>query len=177
MRDGTYPPRSFATLGPSKYSRHWTYLRIDRLRTAYYNFKSLGRRQTSYFVINISWSLVFLVNSRTPQLCTSWRSYIKFHKNAFYQRHSAILPSSLNTFALFISIECYQFTCVGLRYGISVTFISWYTPAATFRSLKTTVGSSYLFYLDYLFWNYYWTLTIIEIPVYSKDSRISHVTD
>lgn len=68
MRDGTYPPRSFATLGPSEYSRRLPYLNQKLLTT----FIMLGHRAdvrpyTSF--CNLAESCVFIKQSLSSILC------------------------------------------------------------------------------------------------------------
>lgn len=119
MRDGTYPPRSFATLEPSEYSCRWSYLDW-KLWTV---FIMLGhwadvRRNTSSY--EFATSCVFIKQSHSPFKC--WPYSLKL----FVPRS---LPKLQRDFAEFLQY-CYlkrlsifyQFTCVGLQYGLFHVF-------------------------------------------------------
>src|SRR5690242_2421539 len=62
MRDGTYPPRNFATLGPSELQPPFTLGSIRGVTSSVVH-RAPGRIQTPY-TIAILRSPVFLVNSR-----------------------------------------------------------------------------------------------------------------
>ena len=67
MQDGTYPPRNFATLGPSELQPPFTEAYTGRLHTLLL-LNGTGQVSNPIRHIAISQSSVFLVNSRPP-LC------------------------------------------------------------------------------------------------------------
>lgn len=95
MRDGTYPSRSFATLGPSKYSRRLPYLSWKLLTT----FFMLGHRadvRNYKSFCNLAMSCVFSKQSLPHIICR--RRYVKTYNGPPYPKVTMpILPSSLNT--------------------------------------------------------------------------------
>ncbi len=73
MQDGTYPPRNFATFGPSGLQPPFTGTYILSF-TENFHLAALGRRQTQYIILNLAESCVFSKQSLPPLLCHSVRS-------------------------------------------------------------------------------------------------------
>ncbi len=87
MQDGTYPPRNFATLGPSgirpPFTEYYHFTFMKRFIIA-----ALGRSQGLYVVLTLQ-APVFLVNSRHPFFTVTLR-------HPFFRSYRANLPSSFN---------------------------------------------------------------------------------
>jgi hypothetical protein len=69
MQDGTYPPRNFATLGPSELQPPFT-LGSVRGKTSSIYFRAPGRPQAPYIVfLNFAEPCVFIKQSPLPLPC------------------------------------------------------------------------------------------------------------
>jgi len=99
MQDGTYPPRNFATLGPSELQPPFIFIYIPRLHVFVY-FKTPGRPQTQYFMLSILQSPVFLINSRFFHFLVTNKSKLHCQNNintygsSFFQSYRVNLQSS-----------------------------------------------------------------------------------
>lgn len=94
MRDGTYPSRSFATLGPSEYSRRLLYL-SRKLLTIFVTLEHRAdvRPYISYYYF--AKSCVFIKQSLFLILCYS--KSLEILQPTLSRGYSVILPSSFNT--------------------------------------------------------------------------------
>eukprot|EP00975_Prorocentrum_lima_P037395 7868470-Prorocentrum_lima.AAC.1 len=93
MQDGTYPPRNFATLGPSELQPPFTEAYTWCLHTLLL-LNGTGQASDPIRHIAISQSPVFLVNSRSPLVYYTLK---KEHSSS--QSYRVNLPSSLNAVA------------------------------------------------------------------------------
>jgi len=93
MRDGTYPSRSFATLGPLKYSRRLSYL-SQKLFTTFSMFRHRADVRPYISYCNFAKSCVFSKQSLSPIICH--RRQLTTLRPAFSRSYSVILPSSLD---------------------------------------------------------------------------------
>jgi len=98
MQDGTYPPRSFATLGPSEYSRRLRLVWLEAINNLLY-FRRTGQTSDPIPHFTIWQSLVFLINSRIPLFCASLRD-LNLLQPTLFRSYGISLPSSLDTIIL-----------------------------------------------------------------------------
>jgi len=113
MQDGTYPPRNFATLGPSELQPPLTVGSIRCVNISYLLY-STGQASVPILHFTILQRHVFLLNSRYPHFHVTTNSIFLV----------LILPKLLSYFAEFLQY-CYfnrlrifySPTFVGLRYG------------------------------------------------------------
>jgi len=69
MQDGNYPPRNFATLGSLLLQPLFTGTSNDNRTVTIHNSLALSKGQTVYIEYSSSHSPVFLLDSRSNQLC------------------------------------------------------------------------------------------------------------
>jgi len=128
MQDGTYPPRDFATFGPSELRPPLPADSLWSFNTSPITYTTLGRCQTQYISSSLWQSLVFLLNSR----CFLFTELIPFHIQPYPSieygdiQKSLILffPKLQSNFAEFLQYSFlihlsifYLSTCVSNRYG------------------------------------------------------------
>jgi len=114
MQDGTYPPRNFATLGPSELQPPFARHSIRCVNISFWVY-STGQASIPILHFTILQRSVFLINSRCSH----------FHDTTIFLIMVLLLPKLQSYFAEFLqycyfnrlSIS-YQFTCVGLQYGL-----------------------------------------------------------
>jgi len=98
MQDGTYPPRNFATFGPSELQPPFTGVYYTSLNLCIFTLQHrAGVRFYSLF-FNLAESCVFIKQSLPSILC-----YL-FCKSFFSLSYKSILPSSFNVFFSIILI-------------------------------------------------------------------------
>lgn len=138
MQDGIYPPRNFATLGPSELQPPFTNVSAIKLYTISITFIAPGRPQTQYVMFSILQSPVFLLNSRSFYFLVdseSWKTYKINYSNTL----SPLFPKLQSQFAEFLQDYFlnrfsifYHFTCVGL---------------STVHSLQFSIRSKFLWFI------------------------------
>ena len=113
MQDGTYPPRNFATLGPSELQPPFIWISILCLHILF-SLTDTGQASDPILHFSILQSPVFLINSR----------FSHFYDAINLKLRALFLPKLQSQLAEFLqycylnrlSIK-YQFTCVGFQYG------------------------------------------------------------
>ena len=92
MQDGTYPPRNFATLGPSELQPPFTEAYTSR-EYASLLLNGTGQASNPIRHVAISQSSVFLLNSRSPFF------YYAYKEPSSSRSYRVNLPSSLSAVA------------------------------------------------------------------------------
>jgi hypothetical protein len=113
MQDGTYPPRNFATLGPSELQPPFIWISTLCKHTPS-SLADTGQASDPILHFRILQSPVFLLNSRFSHFHDAINTFLR----------ALFIPKLQSQFAEFLqycylnhlSIH-YQFTCVGFQYG------------------------------------------------------------
>jgi len=94
MQDGNYPPRNFATLGSLLLQPMFTGTSSDNRRVTTHNSRALIKGQSVYMGYSPLHRPVFLVNSRSKQLCVIEDFWSL--RPSFSRSYRSILSSSLS---------------------------------------------------------------------------------
>jgi len=94
MQDGNYPPRNFATLGSLLLQPMFTGTSSDNRRVTTHNSRALIKGQSVYMGYSPLHRPVFLVNSRSKQLCVIEEFLLL--RPSFSRSYRSILSSSLS---------------------------------------------------------------------------------
>nr|QCU82598.1 hypothetical protein [Pseudourostyla cristata] len=89
MQDGTYPPRNFATFGPSRLQPPFTGTSIDKRYLLIFILQHWAGVRLYTSLLNLAESCVFGKQSLPPLFCY-------YCESSFFQSYGVILPSSFN---------------------------------------------------------------------------------